>query len=371
MLIAVGTGQQARGLKHIHQRPTLIVTDDPEDEENTKTEERMDGNMRWLLQAILPSLDADIGRAVVIGTPQNHGCMVVSLHNTVGWTSAWFGNDLSTEKSTWDGDSYDHDTLLWPELMGSDILRGKMDMARSLGKLSSYYREYECKVVGDEDQLFKPEYFQDYEGELLKDLLGNHYMKITHVQRSGQLVELEEPIKKPVNVFMGIDPASSTAKTADYSVIMVIAMDKERNRYIVDYIRRRMPPAALLQAVKNTYEIYQPLRSKAETIAAQEYIVSLLREEGIYIIGDKPRTGKEERLVHLEPMFSQSKCRTKPHMTDLKQEFLQFPRGKHDDIMDALDLADSVAYPPVHTLVLSDEEAKAKTKRKHYDPMLA
>jgi predicted phage terminase large subunit-like protein len=371
MFLAVGTGQQARGLKNIHQRPTLILPDDPEDEENTKTSERMDGNMRWLLQAIIPSLDADIGRCVVIGTPQNHGCMVVSLHNSVGWTSAWFGNDLKTNSSTWDGDKYDHREVLWPELMGQEKLKDKMDMARSLGRMASYYREYECKVVGDEDQLFKPEYFKDYDGELLEDLIGNTYLKITHQEKGGILEELQEPIIKAVNVFMGVDPASSTSQTADYTVIMVGAMDRERNIYVVDYIRRRMAPASLLLTVENTYNIYSPIRSKVETIAAQEYIVSLLKEKGIFMIGDKPRTGKEERLVHLEPKFSQGKVYTKVHMQDLKKEFLDFPRGKHDDIMDAFDLMQGIAYPPVHDAILSEDAAKARKKRKFYDPMLA
>lgn len=371
IILAVGTGQQARGLKQIHQRPTLILPDDPEDEENTKTSERMEGNMRWLLQAILPSLDADIGRCVVIGTPQNHGCMVVSLHNAVGWTSAWFGNDLATKTSTWDGEKYEQPGLLWPELMGVEKLTEKMDMARSLGKLASYYREYECKVVGDEDQLFKPEYFKDWDGELLRDMLEQPYLKITHKWRNGSLEELDAPETIPVNIFMGIDPASSTASTADYTVIMVIAMDREKNIYVVDYIRRRMAPASLLLTAETTYQSYKPLRSKVETISAQEYIVSLLREKGIYMIGDKPRQGKEERLVHLEPKFSNGKVYTKPHMLDLKKEFQDFPRGKHDDIMDALDLAQSVAYPPVHDIIQTEQAAKDRKKRKLYDPMLA
>ena len=36
MIICKGTGQQLRGIKHGNQRPTLIILDDPEDENNTK-----------------------------------------------------------------------------------------------------------------------------------------------------------------------------------------------------------------------------------------------------------------------------------------------------------------------------------------------
>lgn len=372
--VAKGTGQPFRGLKKVHTRPTLILADDPEDEENTKTIERMDGNLKWLLEAIIPALDSDIGRCIVIGTPQNQSCMVVRLHEAVGWTSAWFSNDLSLNRSSWDGcENYDRKGLLWPELMGEKQMREKLEMARSLGKLSGYYREYETKVVGDEDQLFKPEYFRDYEGTLQEDLLGNHYLKLTHRQKEagGALIELPEPELIPVNVFMGVDPASSTNRRADYTVIMVIALDRQGFIYVIDYIRRRMPPARVLDAVRNVWSIYKPLRGAVETTQAQEYIPDLLRKEGIFLIGRKPRQGKEERLVRLEPDFSQNKTYTKPEHQEMKSEFMSFPRGRHDDTMDAYDLAREISYKPVHNVIDSEEKALSARKRRTYDPMVA
>ena len=69
MIICKGTGQQLRGIKVGSQRPTLIIVDDPEDENNTKTAEAMEQNLRWLLQSAVPSLDPTKGRIIVIGTP--------------------------------------------------------------------------------------------------------------------------------------------------------------------------------------------------------------------------------------------------------------------------------------------------------------
>jgi hypothetical protein len=56
LIICKGTGQQIRGIKHGNQRPTLLILDDPEDENNTKTAEAMEYNLRWLLQSGVPSL---------------------------------------------------------------------------------------------------------------------------------------------------------------------------------------------------------------------------------------------------------------------------------------------------------------------------
>ena len=76
MIICKGTGQQLRGIKHGNQRPTLIIVDDPEDENNTKTSESMEANLRWLLQSAVPSLDPKKGRIAIIGTPIHQRCMV-------------------------------------------------------------------------------------------------------------------------------------------------------------------------------------------------------------------------------------------------------------------------------------------------------
>ena len=47
----------------------------------------------------------------------------------------------------------------------------------------------------------------------------------------------------PVNTFIGCDPATDIdTKNADYSVIMVIAVDANNNRYVLEYERHRSIP---------------------------------------------------------------------------------------------------------------------------------
>ena len=78
-IICKGMGQMFRGLNIGGQRPTLIVLDDPEDENNTKTSEAMDLNLTWLLQSAEPALDAQRGRIIIIGTPLHQNCIVMRL----------------------------------------------------------------------------------------------------------------------------------------------------------------------------------------------------------------------------------------------------------------------------------------------------
>ena len=98
MIICKGTGQQLRGIKHGNQRPTLIIVDDPEDENNTKTSEAMEGNLRWLLQSAIPSLDPIKGRIAIIGTPIHQRCIVETLKEMKGWLNFLFKPDLDKRR---------------------------------------------------------------------------------------------------------------------------------------------------------------------------------------------------------------------------------------------------------------------------------
>jgi len=164
MIICKGTGQQLRGIKVGSQRPTLIIVDDPEDENNTKTAEAMETNLRWLLQSAIPSLDPIRGKLAVIGTPQHQRCMVEVLKDMEGWTNMHFAPDM------------DKEVALWEEWQPIAKLQQKKRELESIARVSVFYREYLCQIVGDEDQLFKEAYikYHDYDYRISSD--GNHFL---------------------------------------------------------------------------------------------------------------------------------------------------------------------------------------------------
>ena len=135
MIMCRGTGQQVVGLKHGNQRPTLVILDDPEDMNNTKTSEAMEFNLRWLLQALIPGLDAKKGRIAVIGTPQHQRCMVEMLQQMYDWNALRY-------KAL-----QDDDTALWPEMWPADKLKAEKESLDSIGRVSSFYREYQCEII--------------------------------------------------------------------------------------------------------------------------------------------------------------------------------------------------------------------------------
>ncbi len=343
-IICKGTGQQVRGLKFGNQRPTLFIIDDPEDENNTKTSEAMEWNLRWLLQGVEPGLDADKGRVLVIGTPQHENCMVELLHEMEGYKSVRY-QALSD-----DGKS-----CLWPDLHSIEALLEKKESLESINRISVFYREYQCQVVGDEDQLFKEKDLRYWDGTFEKGDERTGTLTITHINYE----KLEKPMKKFVYVFTGIDPASSTKQTADYSTIVSIAIDSEDNRYILPYYRKHAKPMDLAQAILDYDDRYSPQKAHVESVGYQEMIrdyIQRIRFIPGFATKLNPRTSKSYRLESLQPWFFKHKIFLKPNMTEFENELLMYPRGKHDDLLDGLYYAFYGSYkPPEKDLTMGDE----------------
>ena len=334
MVLCKGTGQQLRGIKIGNQRPTLIIVDDPEDENNTKTAEAMESNLRWLLQSAVPSVDPRKGRIIVIGTPQHERCMVETLKEMKGWKNLSYKPDL--EKGV----------ALWEDWWSIKKLIQKKEELESINRLSVFYREYMCEIVGDEDQLFKADDFRYYKGDVWLDSDKNAYL------------EMKEPEKKqiPINIFTGVDPASSTKQTADYSVIFNIGVDAEGNRYVLPYYRKRATPLNLAEAIVDNFRKYRSQKTRIESVGYQEmlreYVIKRCEDEKLFIPGlnvkENPRNSKSRRLESLQPIFARGQVHMDRDMQDFINELLLFPRGKHDDLLDGMYYANKGSYTPHH-----------------------
>lgn len=341
---AIGTGMQVRGALEGDTRITLYILDDPDDENSCITKEQMDKNFDKFLGGVA-GLDRRNGRVIVIGTPIRMGCIVERLRNGVGWTTKRY-------QSYWEEDG--QIKVLWEEMYNYEWLINKKEELKSIGNLSKFYSEYQCEIVGEEDQLFKPEYVRYWDGTL-----DGSYLSITHLDG------VELPTKKivPVNVFLGIDPASSTKQTADYSVTMPVAYDGD-NLYVLPYFRKRVTPTAHAEQIIETIKLLKPVRAQVETVGYQEmmrqYLRQRLDEEKIWVGGLEtkytPRTEKSARLEALHPLFYNKRVFLKKNMNELFDELLSFPRGRHDDTLDGLYYATRKLIAPDHIVEGSDKD---------------
>src|SRR5574343_95799 len=205
---AIGTGMPARGVLETGEdlsdtRITLFLLDDPDDEENTLTKDQMIKNYDKFAGS-KEGLDPRTGRVICIGTPVRQGCIVDRLYGATGWESKKY-------QAYWKENG--EIKLLWGERRSYEWLQAKMAEYEYQGRISKFYSEYMCEIVGEADQLFKEEYIQYYEGHVDAKQDGG----VLHITKIN---DREVNLSKPVNIFIGIDPASSTKQTADYSVTM-------------------------------------------------------------------------------------------------------------------------------------------------------
>jgi hypothetical protein len=355
-IVCRGMGMMFRGLNIGGQRPTLIILDDPEDENNTKTSEALDSNFTWLLQSAEPALDAQKGRIIIIGTPLHQNCIVMRLKESKKYLTLHYKYLHEEDGRKWS---------LWAGMFSVTQLEQMKKDAEEMGKLSSFYKERQCEVIGDEDQLFKPEYLMYWDGYFETKKENGVYEGYLHVtERNGNKLSDEEII--PVNTFLGVDPASSVSQTADFSVVFPVAYDRHENIYCLPYWRKRATPLDVAEGILSKIEEIRPRRGGIETTGYQEMLREYVRkgmiERNLYLPGFeatdgyKPRTEKNKRLERLHPYFSRRKVWIKKGMQPFVDELLMFPRGKHDDCLDSFDYATKRLYPPNHLVKVKKKE---------------
>jgi hypothetical protein len=357
IILTRSTGMQFVGLKFGDLRPTLIIVDDPEDLANTKTAESMEFNLRWLIQAVLPAADAKRGRVVIIGTPQHQRSIVEVLSDMTGWiTRRWKAIQ-------------DDGTALWPELLPIDELLKKKESAASIGRVNAFYREYQCTVTGDEEALFRAEHLREWDGDLNFDGRKRAYLTIRSIDGKA----LDTPEQVPVFTFMGVDPASSTKQTADYSTIVITATDKEKRRFVIDYFRKRVSPLTLAAAIIEYFHRFHPIRSRIESTGYQEFLREYVRSKVIipgFEIKEMPRTSKSRRLEQMETIVSEKRLYLKKGMAELKDEMALYPRGTHDDLLDGLYYSLKRSFGPVATASVSHSTESEDQKPPDLDAWL-
>ena len=137
--------------------------------------------------------------------------------------------------------------------------------------------------------------------------------------------------------------------------------------------RNRISPAEQPSLIIKYYKKYKPRRVKIETVGYQEALRTgvreLMKEENLFIpgieSGVKPRNAKSERLLSLVPLFAKGTFYFRAEDTHAQAEFLSYPKGKHDDIMDSVWTALDGAKPcRIKTFQQqSDEEWRNRKKK--------
>ena len=232
-------------------------------------------------------------------------------------------------------------SLLFPERLTEDFLR----KARIMMGPYLFANQYMNQVIPDGMQTFK-----------------KHWKRFWHT------------LPPLLLNFAYIDPAISEADTADFTGIVVISVDKDQNWYVRHAKRYRMNPTELINTIFKIEEQYKTTMIGIENVAFQRAIVHFAHEEmkrrnkmiavtGVNLGTDRT---KEMRILSLVPRFENGTILLTQGLEDLLRELDEFPRGAHDDVLDALASLESIVTYPVERKTFNEPSPNSYDYEKWY-----
>jgi predicted phage terminase large subunit-like protein len=143
---------------------------------------------------------------------------------------------------------------------------------------------------------------------------------------------------------ISVDPAFRQKQTNDFSGIVVTKKTDDNFVYVLEAKQLKVNPDKLIEEICRLVDVYKPKKVLVETVAAQLLLVNLLRNKmretnKFFTIEEvRPNTTETKaiRIRSLIPYYANGQILHATGLSDLEGQLLEFPRGTHDDIIDAL-----------------------------------
>lgn len=352
-IVAKGASSQIRGMQSKYWRPDLIVLDDIENDEmakNSDTVTRMEDDFlqKWVLPALAKkgqNISWSIGQVIYVWTIIKEDCLIDRVMKYKKWWVQLKYSAIKEDNTPLFPDLY----RVWPSEDPEDTREDLLEIRQRLidnGKLHVWLSEYMNEYADKEDWEFAYEWFKD------------------------QTVELSEAYDKKLKYYIAVDLAISQKETADYTVVLVAWVDSRNNIYVVDMARGRFDPWETIDKIFELWTKWNVKRVGIESIWYQRGLIHFVNDEMrkrnkfLNVVELKtPRSSKEERIRSaLQARYrSKSIFHVKDVCWDLEAELLSFPRGKHDDIVDAL------AYIPFMITPYSSKNRNEESRNNNWN----
>lgn len=354
-----------------------VFADDIENEENTITPNARDKIFRTMTDSILPAIDVNDpeARLYFTQTPVHYASMAQY------YIDAWSKISNLPEKMfipmherpepsqemldyPWNIVCYSATQphlpggVLWPSFYSRERLdKKKAEFEHSPRGVRGYYQEYELEVQSEELAKWTKDHFKEHEYQY-------HY-------ENGQNYLIINNDMIPVNIFGGCDPATDiNSLRADFSVVMVVAIDSLNRVYVLDYWRKRdakvigrrdgndalVDQEGVVDKIVEFQNKYNVISWKIEDVAMNRSVwqqlhfrISKENLHGILVPIPVEPGGQEKHnkiFSALDTRFVQQSIYYRPWMYDLKHETTSFgPQMAHDDTIETLYFALKGAYP--------------------------
>lgn len=354
-IVAFGSGSKLRGRKHGAERPSLILLDDLEHEEEADSPDRREKLLSWLHQSVLNAGTTQTN-FVVVGTILNYGSVLATLVDSPAWWSRKYQAVVSwaTNEGLWERWSNVFNHLAEHEgESGSEAARALFEanrpaMIEGTGSLwpekESYYDLMVMRIVMgtvafDAEKLNNPVNPRD----AVFRAQDFRYWDEEHDSEEALLAA----VGKRGIIVGALDPSLGKAgRNRDDSAIVSLLVDRGTGiKYVLDAFIARLQPDEIIEAVVS-HERRRHFRSFAvETVQFQDFLATELvkrsRRAGFSVPVKRvtPTRDKLGRIQSLQPMVHNGEIRFCRRHRQLLDQLKQFPKAARDDGPDALEMA--------------------------------
>jgi predicted phage terminase large subunit-like protein len=291
-LLSVGVGSAIPS-----RRADLIICDDLIDDENCSTELQRDKVEQWFWKTLVPVMEPH-GRVIMIGTRWHYDDLYARVMPHFPMVKLY--------------QALQGETPLWPAKFSREWLGEQKARQGAI--------------------VFNCQYMNDPSG--MKGLLfDTSWLKYYDLP----------PLVEDMKIYFGVDPATSERKSADKSAIVVIGIAAEKI-YLLHYNAKQRSLPDFLKALQFEFEQWRPEVIAFEATGFQKGVAQQVLSDTLLPIKlITPLKDKVSRIRALSPYFESGKLLIGRAMPEFEEEYVRFPRGQFDDLLDALATAMEVA----------------------------
>jgi predicted phage terminase large subunit-like protein len=328
-IIDLGSEQKVRGLKWEGRRPDLIIGYDLENDEIVLNKDRREKFRNWMFGALLPCR-SDYGVVRIVGTILHMDSFLENLMppSTNRYTRETELKRFSVKpKPSWLAIKYrahspDFKQILWPGKWSEQRLKAERQKYLDIGNPEGYSQEYLNEPIDETRAYFRREDLLPMSDEDKKDDI------------------------RQKRYYAAVDFAITKDDRRDYTAIVVGGVDSDNVLHIVDVIRERMDGKEIIDAMFAVQERYSPDIFTVEAGAIEKALGPFLYSEMfkddrqfINLNPLVPTKDKESRARSIQARLRAGGVRFNKGADwypELERELRSFPRGVHDDQVDAL-----------------------------------
>jgi len=336
---AYGKGASVRGLSNKDRRPKIVIIDDPQDVEDSRSETVCKADWEWFLSDV--TFLGKKSRIFLIGNNLGEKCIIERVFNNA--------EDLGfkCERVPIEVDG----VPTWPEMYDMEMIAAEKASFANMGKIDVWLRERMCVAIAEENQTF-------------------HKGDYRYFARSQS-----ETIVKTSKMTATLDPASSKEKESCFRAIVVNAVSPDDYWNIVDVPYGRWDSVELMDKIFDTVSKWKLREFHIEKGMLEQvlepFLIKEMPKRQIYFdiipIEHAKEGTKLERIKLLAPRFKAHTIwfpEEAEWLTEMKAELAGVTKDQIKslfiDLVDALAMQEQCAKSPLRSNVAKTRQKKGR-----------